>query len=80
MPRSLRPLVIALAPGQQKYLDRIKDMRIGLANELSEIINEYGPKLYDDFNEVSATDTTLVVKAICVTNGPFTDPDTRTLC
>ena len=50
--RSLRPLVIALAPGQQKYLDQIKDMRIHLANELGEIISEYGPKLYDDFNEV----------------------------
>ena len=28
-------------------------MRIGLANELSELINEYGPRIYDDFNEVS---------------------------
>ncbi|GJE95109.1 glycerol-3-phosphate O-acyltransferase [Phanerochaete sordida] len=49
--KSLRPLVLALAPGQQKYLDNIKAMRIRLSNELSEVINEYGPKVFEDFNE-----------------------------
>ncbi|KIP09126.1 hypothetical protein PHLGIDRAFT_116689 [Phlebiopsis gigantea 11061_1 CR5-6] len=49
--KSLRPLVIALVPRQQQYLDQIKDMRIRLANELGEIISQYGPKLYDDFDE-----------------------------
>ena len=29
-------------------------MRSRLANELAETINEFGPKLYEDFNEVSA--------------------------
>jgi hypothetical protein len=45
-------LVIALAPGGQKYLDRVKSMRIRLANELEAVINEYGPKAFEDFNEV----------------------------
>lgn len=51
--RSLRPLVVALFPGQQRSLDHIKDMRVKLSNELVEAINEFGPKLYEDFNEVS---------------------------
>ncbi len=50
--RSLRPLVISLFPGQQRYLDQLKDMRVRLAKELDEVISEYGPKAYDDFEEV----------------------------
>jgi hypothetical protein len=50
--RSLRPLVVALLPGHQRHLDKIKDMRVRLSNELVEVINEYGPKIYEDFNEV----------------------------
>ncbi|KAI0695901.1 glycerol-3-phosphate O-acyltransferase [Cytidiella melzeri] len=49
--KSLRPLVVALLPGQQRSLDKIKDMRVKLANELVEVINEFGPKIYEDFNE-----------------------------
>lgn len=51
--RSLRPLVVALFPGQQRSLDRIREMRTKLSNELVELINEFGPQLYEDFNEVS---------------------------
>lgn len=51
--RSLRPLVIALVPGQQRTLDRVKDMREKLANELADVINEYGPEVFEDFNEVN---------------------------
>lgn len=50
--RSLRPLIIALVPGQQRSLNNLKRMREELANELSELINELGPKLWDDFNHV----------------------------
>ncbi|THH01423.1 hypothetical protein EW026_g1269 [Hermanssonia centrifuga] len=50
--KSLRPLVISLFPGQQRYLDQLKDMRVRLAKELDEVISEYGPKAYDDFEEV----------------------------
>lgn len=50
--RSLRPLVLALVPGQQGTLHNLKAMRIHLTNEVSGLINEFGPKLYEDFNEV----------------------------
>ncbi|TDL27443.1 glycerol-3-phosphate O-acyltransferase [Rickenella mellea] len=48
--KSLRPLVVALFPGQQKYLDRLKKMRVSLSNQLSALIDELGPKLWDDFD------------------------------
>jgi hypothetical protein len=38
-------------PGQQQYLERLKVMRRTLSNELMDVINEYGPKLYDDFDK-----------------------------
>ncbi|TFK92382.1 glycerol-3-phosphate O-acyltransferase [Polyporus arcularius HHB13444] len=49
--KSLRPLVIALIPGQQRSLDKLKRMREEVSNELAETINEYGPKMFDDFNQ-----------------------------
>lgn len=52
--RSLRPLVVALIPGQQRSFDKVKAMRVRLSNEVSDVINEFGPKLYDDFDQVSA--------------------------
>lgn len=42
---------MSLMPGQQKYLERLKVMRQTLSNELMDIINEFGPKLYDDFDK-----------------------------
>jgi hypothetical protein len=38
-------------PGQQQYLERLKVMRRTLSNELMDIINEFGPKLYGDFDK-----------------------------
>lgn len=38
-------------PGQQQYLERLKVMRRALSNELMDIINEFGPKLFDDFDK-----------------------------
>lgn len=55
MIRSLRPLVVALIPGQQQSLNRLKETRVSLANELAEIINEFGPKVFEDFDEVCYT-------------------------
>jgi len=49
--KSLRPLIVSLMPGQQEYLERLKVMRQTLSNELMAIINEFGPKLYDDFDK-----------------------------
>jgi hypothetical protein len=50
--RSLPPLIIALFPGQQRSLDKLKADRINLANQVASLINDFGPKLYDDFDEV----------------------------
>jgi glycerol-3-phosphate O-acyltransferase / dihydroxyacetone phosphate acyltransferase len=55
--RSLRPLIVALIPGQQRSLNRLKAMREHLSNEVAEVINEFGPKLYDDFDQVSIRNT-----------------------
>ncbi|KAG6850236.1 hypothetical protein H0H93_016083 [Arthromyces matolae] len=49
--KSLRPLVVALVPGQQRDLDKLKRIREELSHELADLINDFGPKLYDDFNE-----------------------------
>ncbi|KZT54280.1 hypothetical protein CALCODRAFT_473625 [Calocera cornea HHB12733] len=48
--KSLPPLVLSLLPGQQKRLNRLKAMRAELSNEVSDVISEFGPKLYDDFD------------------------------
>ncbi|KAJ7206333.1 hypothetical protein GGX14DRAFT_457607 [Mycena pura] len=49
--KSLPPLIAALIPGQQRTLDKLKAMRIQLANEVSNLINDFGPKLYPDFDK-----------------------------
>ncbi|KAG8835870.1 hypothetical protein FRC17_000420 [Serendipita sp. 399] len=49
--KSLRPLVISLIPMQDKQLDKLKEMRRELQKEVSETIEEFGPKLYEDFDE-----------------------------
>ncbi|PCH42968.1 glycerol-3-phosphate O-acyltransferase [Wolfiporia cocos MD-104 SS10] len=46
--KSLRPLVATLVPSQSRVLDELKTMRTRVANELLEVISEFGPKLYDD--------------------------------
>ncbi|KAJ7621431.1 hypothetical protein FB45DRAFT_1093303 [Roridomyces roridus] len=49
--KSLPPLIAALIPGNQRSLDKLKAMRVHLSNEVSELINDFGPNLYEDFNE-----------------------------
>ncbi|KAI1795960.1 glycerol-3-phosphate O-acyltransferase [Ganoderma leucocontextum] len=49
--KSLRPLVVALIPGQQRSLEKLKRMRQEVSNELVETINEFGPKMFEDFDE-----------------------------
>jgi len=39
--RSLRPLFLSLWPGNQKEVDRLKEMREGLSNDISDIIGGY---------------------------------------
>jgi hypothetical protein len=45
-------LIVALVPGQQRSLDKLKAMRVQLSNEVADLINDFGPTLYEDFNEV----------------------------
>jgi len=49
--KSLRPLILSLIPGQQRYLDKLKDQRENLANEVAALINDYGPKIYEEFDK-----------------------------
>ncbi|KAF8163273.1 glycerol-3-phosphate O-acyltransferase [Crassisporium funariophilum] len=49
--KSLPPLIVALIPGQQRSLDKLKAMRVHLSNEVASLINDFGPTLYEDFNE-----------------------------
>lgn len=49
--KSLRPLVVALLPGQQRSLNRLKSMRDQISNELNGAINDFGPQLYEDFDQ-----------------------------
>ncbi|KAJ7917102.1 hypothetical protein B0H13DRAFT_1608668 [Mycena leptocephala] len=49
--KSLPPLIAALIPGQQRSLDKLKAMRVQLSNQVSDLINDFGPTLYQDFNE-----------------------------
>lgn len=44
---------MSLMPGQQQYLERLKVTRQTLSNELMDIINEFGPKLFEDFDKVN---------------------------
>lgn len=44
--------MVALVPGQQRSLDKLKSMRVHLSNEVADLINEYGPKMYENFDEV----------------------------
>ncbi|KAJ7219240.1 glycerol-3-phosphate O-acyltransferase [Mycena pura] len=48
---SLRPLVIALVPGQQRSFESLKIKRVQLANEVAALINTFGPELYEDFDQ-----------------------------
>lgn len=50
--RSLRPLVISLIPGQEKQLEKLKAMRVELQKEVRDTIDEFGPKLFDDYDDV----------------------------
>lgn len=43
---------MSLVPGQQRSLNKLKDMRTQLSNEVVDVINDFGPKLYSGFNEV----------------------------
>lgn len=43
---------MALMPGQQRSLDKLKATRLHLSNQVADLINDLGPELYDDFDKV----------------------------
>jgi glycerol-3-phosphate O-acyltransferase/dihydroxyacetone phosphate acyltransferase len=47
--KSLRPLVLCLSPTSSYNIQRLRERRVGLANEVVQVINEMGPDMYDDF-------------------------------
>ncbi|KGB77416.1 glycerol-3-phosphate O-acyltransferase/dihydroxyacetone phosphate acyltransferase [Cryptococcus deuterogattii R265] len=47
--KSLRPLFLSVWPYNQREVNRLREMREALTNEISEVIDEFGPKLYDNF-------------------------------
>lgn len=49
--KSLGPLIIALIPGKNRYLEYLKRVRQELAKELGEAIDEFGPQIWEDFNK-----------------------------
>ncbi|KZT56765.1 hypothetical protein CALCODRAFT_454025 [Calocera cornea HHB12733] len=50
--KSLRPLLLAVLPGHHKRLEKLKQTRADLSNEISSVIDEFGPKLYGkDFDQ-----------------------------
>ncbi|CAG8502417.1 6821_t:CDS:2 [Paraglomus brasilianum] len=48
--RSLRPLFLSLLPGNQPSIQNLRHEREKLSQDLTALINEYGPKIYDDFD------------------------------
>jgi len=50
--KSLPPLVLAVLPGHHQRLEKLKQTRADLSNEISSVIDEFGPKLYGkDFDQ-----------------------------
>lgn len=49
--KSLRPLFLSLWPGNQREVEKLREMREGLSNDISDIIEDFGPKLYENFNQ-----------------------------
>ncbi|KAM0748028.1 hypothetical protein T439DRAFT_328681 [Meredithblackwellia eburnea MCA 4105] len=47
--KSLRPLLLSVLPGNVKQLDKLRTMRTSLQHDISLIVNEFGPQLFEDF-------------------------------
>ncbi|KAL1743957.1 hypothetical protein HDZ31DRAFT_64566 [Schizophyllum fasciatum] len=54
--KSLPPLIMALVPGQQKALSKLKRTREDLATRLTAVVDELGPQLYDNFEKARIVD------------------------
>ncbi|KEI36683.1 uncharacterized protein L969DRAFT_54675, partial [Mixia osmundae IAM 14324] len=49
--KSLRPLTVSLMPGNQRSIEQLRERRAALADALSRVIEEFGPQLFDDFDQ-----------------------------
>lgn len=57
-------MIVSLVPGQQKELNKAKKMREELQAEVSATIDEFGPKMHEDFDEVNHQ---MLVQMRCLT-------------
>ncbi|KAL1735328.1 hypothetical protein EV714DRAFT_200852 [Schizophyllum commune] len=54
--KSLPPLIVALVPGQQKALLKLKRTREELSKRLTDVVDELGPQIYDNFKKTRIVD------------------------
>lgn len=47
--KSLPPLLLSVWPGNQRQVRKLKEMREELSNDINDVIAEFGPKLFDNF-------------------------------
>ncbi|KAK4704293.1 hypothetical protein P7C70_g1916, partial [Phenoliferia sp. Uapishka_3] len=50
--KSLRPLFLSIVPGNEKQLDKLRTMRAALRRDISSVVNEFGPQLFEDFQAI----------------------------
>ncbi|TRM59370.1 hypothetical protein BD626DRAFT_508115 [Schizophyllum amplum] len=70
--KSLPPLIVSLVPGQQKTLVSLKRTRQELSERLTEVINDLGPQIYEDFGKDRILDP-------AASAPPATDSDANSL-
>ncbi|KAI0133609.1 hypothetical protein BJ170DRAFT_169256 [Xylariales sp. AK1849] len=71
--KSLRPLVLCLSPTSNYNIQRLRERRAHLANEVVQVINDLGPDMYDDFER------SRVVKDPAFPGGTTSIPDLANL-
>ncbi|KAF4618731.1 hypothetical protein D9613_010163 [Agrocybe pediades] len=49
--KSLPPLIVALIPGQNRSLEKLRAMRANLAERVADLVDDLGPEVIDDFDE-----------------------------
>ncbi|KZT68482.1 glycerol-3-phosphate O-acyltransferase [Daedalea quercina L-15889] len=49
--KSLSPLIVTLVPGKSRSLDSLKALRMQLVERLEDVVNDFGPKINENFNE-----------------------------
>lgn len=48
--KSLRPLFISIVPGNQHEIKKLRKMREDITEEISSVVDEFGPKMFDNFD------------------------------